>query len=214
MNTVSRCAFPTTSLIRHWIVLILVLVSQGTHSFGAEAASLRDVLTADEFRKAGLSKLTEEELAFLSSRLLGQLAAPEQKGTQSQASAAGIAPGSIEAVEKNVVRDASVMEAAVAVSKLPKGNAAFGHEEKLQAAVVKIQKVPTEMRSRIVGPFEGWSGRTLFKLENGQVWQQAEAASFAMYADSPLVIIRKGMLGVFYLNVEGHGSKVKVKRVD
>lgn len=79
--------------------------------------------------------------------------------------------------------------------------------------IEEIQQVPKEVHSRIEGGFPGWTGRTLFHLANGQVWQQAEPGIFAVNLESPNVIIRKGLFGVFYLQVEGYGTQVKVKRV-
>jgi hypothetical protein len=71
------------------------------------------------------------------------------------------------------------------------------------------------IRTRIDGPFEGWSGNTEFVLENGMVWEQTGSGSFYMpEADSPEVVIRPGMFGSWYLSVEGYNQEVAVRRVE
>jgi hypothetical protein len=45
--------------------------------------------------------------------------------------------------------------------------------------------------SRIDGEFEGWSGHTVFPLENGQVWRQLGSQAAHAYRVSPKVQIYK-----------------------
>lgn len=71
------------------------------------------------------------------------------------------------------------------------------------------------VQSRLMGSFRGWSGNTVFRLENGQVWQQTGGGELAgVNLESPSVTIEKGMLGAWYLRVEGYNSRAKVKRVE
>jgi hypothetical protein len=48
------------------------------------------------------------------------------------------------------------------------------------------------LESRIDGEFTGWSGETIFRLQNGQVWQQSSYAYRYKYAYSPRVVIING----------------------
>ena len=73
--------------------------------------------------------------------------------------------------------------------------------------------MPSAIRSRIPGDFSGWDGRTHFALENGQVWRQTEPGVFSVRLTNPIVVIEKGLMGAFYLRVEGYGSRIRVKRV-
>ena len=57
--------------------------------------------------------------------------------------------------------------------------------------------------SNIDGDFEGWDGETIFKLDNGQIWQQSSYAYMYHYAYRPEVMI---------INVNGT-SKMKVEDV-
>ncbi|MGH8496009.1 MAG: hypothetical protein ACREVN_07715 [Gammaproteobacteria bacterium] len=83
----------------------------------------------------------------------------------------------------------------------------FGMEERATEGLDQIQ-------SRYDGHFEGWSGKTLFTLENGQVWRQAEDGRMAWSADRPMITIRKAMFGSFRLSVEGINQSVRVERVE
>lgn len=158
--------------------------------------SIKDVLSPESFKRSGLEKLTTEELEFLSIQLFGQHLLPIRQGISSPHTSQGI-----------------VLVQQEAFNSLPSGESAFGHEEILAAKVIKIQKVPNEIQSRIVGPFRGWTGRTLFVLENGQEWKQSESGEFDVNMDTPEVTIRKGLLGVFYLHVKGYGTSIKVRRI-
>lgn len=72
----------------------------------------------------------------------------------------------------------------------------------------------SEISARIEGPFTGWDGNTVFKLDNGMIWKQAEGDTFYLKEiDSPLVTIKPGAFGTWRLSVEGYGSKVRVKRL-
>ena len=70
-----------------------------------------------------------------------------------------------------------------------------------------------EITSRIVGQFDGWTGDTVFRLENGQVWRQSGNGFLKVSMNNPKVTIEKAVFGGFRLSVEGYNSRVKVKRV-
>ena len=73
---------------------------------------------------------------------------------------------------------------------------------------VKHNKVsaPEIIQSRIVGPFTGYNGRTIFLLENGQRWAQSQGDS-AYYPkiDSPPVLISKSGFG-YRMYIAGGGA--------
>lgn len=72
----------------------------------------------------------------------------------------------------------------------------------------------TEFTSRIVGEFEGWSGKTKFHLENGQVWQQSGHDKWAgVRLENPTVRIRPGFMGSWVLKVEGYNTTTRVRRI-
>ena len=96
---------------------------------------------------------------------------------------------------------------------IPVGDDRFGAAEKIQRNVDRIRPEPKELSSRIMGSFSGWSGNTVFELENGQVWKQIERDKFSVRLQDPTVTVEKGMFGAYFLKVKGFGSRVKVKRI-
>jgi hypothetical protein len=67
--------------------------------------------------------------------------------------------------------------------------------------------------SRYVGEFTGWDGKTIFTLENGQVWQQIQSGRLSWKATNPEITIKRGYLGGYRLSVEGVNKTVRVKRI-
>ena len=67
------------------------------------------------------------------------------------------------------------------------------------------------IESQIAGEFTGWDGETIFKLLNGQIWQQSSYAYTYHYAYMPDVTIFK--IGSQYkMKVEGVSGTIFVKR--
>jgi hypothetical protein len=69
------------------------------------------------------------------------------------------------------------------------------------------------VESRIDGKFSGWRGHTVFKLENGQEWTQAESGSFTNgNYDHPTVHIKPMLLGSWLMAIPACGCDVRVTR--
>ncbi|GAA0707526.1 hypothetical protein [Dokdonella soli] len=69
------------------------------------------------------------------------------------------------------------------------------------------------IEAQIEGTFVGWRGKTLFKLDNGQEWQQAESGAYdAGKFNAPKVKIKPMLLGSWLMYVEGCGCSVRVLR--
>jgi hypothetical protein len=79
---------------------------------------------------------------------------------------------------------------------------------------VKENKVsaPEVIQSRIVGPFTGYNGRSVFTLENGQRWAQSQRdTAYFPKIDSPPVIIVKSGFG-YRMYIAGGGA-IRVSQV-
>ena len=75
----------------------------------------------------------------------------------------------------------------------------------------EFDREPVE--SRIDGKFSGWRGKTVFRLENGQEWTQAESGSFTNGTyDHPKVRVKPMLLGSWLLSIEACGCSVRVTR--
>ena len=86
-------------------------------------------------------------------------------------------------------------------------------EKAVDRAVKERKASPPEIiQSRIVGPFTGFTGSTVFALENGQRWRQAQPDSrYFPKVESPPVIIVKDTIG-YRMYVAG-GGDVRVSRI-
>ncbi len=68
------------------------------------------------------------------------------------------------------------------------------------------------IESKIDGEFSGWEGETIFKLMNGQIWQQSTYAYTYRYAYSPKVLIYRSGSG-YKMKVDGVTGDVTVRRI-
>jgi hypothetical protein len=83
----------------------------------------------------------------------------------------------------------------------------------MEERVAAAQEVQTTMESTIPGRFEGWGPNSRFKLANGQVWQVVDGSSAIVYRDSPKVVVRRGMMGGFFLEIENSNRSPRVRRI-
>ncbi len=88
----------------------------------------------------------------------------------------------------------------------------FGREQIKAERQAAAPDEGAAIASFIKGEFSGWSGKTVFALDNGQVWQQRVGGRYRYRADSPAVTINKERFG-YYLLINATGRKVGVKRV-
>ncbi len=68
------------------------------------------------------------------------------------------------------------------------------------------------IESYIDGDFEGWDGDTIFKLDNGQIWQQDSYDYTYSYAYHPKVLIVK-ISGRYKMQVDGVKDTIYVRRL-
>jgi len=72
------------------------------------------------------------------------------------------------------------------------------------------------VNAQLVGAFDGFSQGRSYRLDNGQVWRQTDAATLpGVQLDSPRVRIGPSLMGsAWYLQVEGYTTRAKVERVE
>lgn len=99
---------------------------------------------------------------------------------------------------------------AVTATAAPAPEAGFGLEQQRSRKSERTESI----RSRIPGEFLGWDGETIFELENGQVWRQLDSTRLGMRVVDAEVEISRGILGSFYLSVEGFNRRVRVERIE
>ena len=66
------------------------------------------------------------------------------------------------------------------------------------------------IESRIDGDFDGWVGDTVFKLQNGQIWQQTSPSAKYLFVHAPRVVISGAP---HKMRVEGLPTEISVRRL-
>ena len=93
------------------------------------------------------------------------------------------------------------------------------HVQEVVSEDTKTKKIakkdpPAEIvESNVNGEFEGWDGKTLVKLTNGQIWQQNQYYYQKYYAYMPKVFIFSSN-GQYRMKVNGIDKSVGVKLVN
>lgn len=172
---------------------LLMMVFCGGVAFAADAPApkpvdVRDLMSVSQFHQAGLDKLSPDELQALNA-WLDKYAHPVNPAVQSPTPAAALTP--------------------VPAPAAATGAVAFGGEMLPQP---KSADVPDVLKTRILGEFDGWTGDTIFKLENGQVWVQAAPGTYETHLENPQITIKKMLVG-YLLTIPGQGGTVFVKRI-
>ena len=70
-----------------------------------------------------------------------------------------------------------------------------------------------EITAKVIPAFTGWSGKTTFRLDNGQVWQQRQTGKLRYSGDDSSVLIYQNLMGGFMLKHTETGRAVGVKRI-
>lgn len=193
-----------------------------------QAQDFTRTMTADERAAAGLDKLSPAELARLRAAVerykAGAVAVVQEQAEQKVAAT--------EAKAKEAEQKAAATEAKVRAAE-EKAARAEAKAQGVQAkptdkdgrklpswltALVTLEKAAKApdaneaLEVRLKGDFRGWRKGTVFDLENGQRWQHIEGEDYVTPpVPSPVVRIKPGMLGTFWMEVEGVRPRVKVK---
>jgi hypothetical protein len=183
-----------------WLLLAMSMATAGA----AEAGFWRQ-LTPEERRAAGVEQLTPEQQAALDA-LAARYAREGARQVREQV--------------KQEVREEARAEARAQVTpevreevrrELNAGEKA--HEEARLG--LPAEDKDAVVTSRILGRFNGWSGDTVFQLENGQTWVQANGSDslWLPTMENPEVEIRSAKLGGWKLYLKDKGFWLRVRRV-
>jgi hypothetical protein len=187
------------------LLLTLCILASGASALAADKpVDVRDVMTASQFHATGLDKLSPQEMAAFNAWLARYSPAPAAGTAAAVTAAAPSAPvaAAVAPVPVPVPTPTAATPAPADATNL------FGHE----MLSPKERKEPERIETRILGTFTGWNGRTVFTLENGQVWKQADSSTYETKLENPTVVIKR--LGFGYLmTLTGHGATVFVTRV-
>jgi len=83
---------------------------------------------------------------------------------------------------------------------------------RIQRDLPREQITDDVVESFIEGEFTGWDGETIFRLTNGQIWQQSSYAYMYHYAYRPKVLIYKSR-NIYKMKVDGVSQTINVRRL-
>lgn len=91
-------------------------------------------------------------------------------------------------------------------------NVEWAGGRKSESAVDPTNPSAEIIESQIDGEFSGWDGETIFKLTNGQIWQQTVYAYAYSYKYRPKILIFRTTKG-YEMAVAGMDKRIQVVRI-
>lgn len=191
---------------RHHLILVTAFVvtsSMMTFPLGAKAepGGLKDMMSPEERQKSGVDTLTAEQRQFLSEWLLENYTRNPAKVVSSPATAPDTSPQ--QAASNEATADTIEAEIDRRVAARLADNRA---SEKKPAS-------DSSFEARLTGNFTGWSGKTVFRLDDGQVWRQRSAANYRHRGTDMRVKFKKNWMGGWEMTVVSSGKTVLVSKV-
>jgi hypothetical protein len=191
---------------RHHLILVTAFVvtsSMMTFPLGAqpEPGGLKDMMSPEERQKSGVDTLTAEQRQFLSEWLLENYTRNPAEVVSSPATAPDTSPQQAASNEAT----ADTIEAEIdrrLAARLADNRAS----EKKPAS-------DSSFEARLTGNFTGWSGKTVFRLDDGQVWRQRSAANYRHRGTDMRVKFKKNWMGGWEMTVVSSGKTVLVSKV-
>ncbi|MEX0331919.1 MAG: hypothetical protein AB3N64_10895 [Puniceicoccaceae bacterium] len=173
-------------------VLCLSVSLLSTIATAQSETNLSAIVGEDTFNAAGLDKLSPEEQAVLATWITNRETEAE---AQVEERIAQVVEERVEEERQRAIEE-----------RKKKAKLDFGLDRRDEFAV---DSITTTVR----GHFEGWTGKTRFYLENGQVWQQRLGGTYYKYIKNPEVSIAKESLG-YWMTVKKTGARVAVMRLE
>ncbi|MEM8626714.1 MAG: hypothetical protein AAGF32_02130 [Pseudomonadota bacterium] len=138
-----------------------------------------------------------------------------------EAPADGTAPQAQDPMDTSASASTSTVTAPPAAEPAPPPAAAPRRQEPLteedfgleQQRVAEAQVID-RITAGVIGGFQGWTERTVFELDNGQIWEQISSRHFNYAGPDRQVEIRRAAFGSFFLSPVGLNSKVRVRRLE
>jgi hypothetical protein len=176
-------------------LLLATLCASASAAQDKTFPGVEKLMTSEEFAEAGLGKLTQAERKALNAWLVRYAAQQTPAPTADAPEQTASAPE----------------QTAGAPVQTPVPTAAPAPVDDFTRVKKKPKFEP--FTSKIDGSFTGWAGKTVFNLQNGQVWQQRQSGKYFYPADNPEVEIHQNWAGYYRLKLLATGRSVPVKRI-
>jgi hypothetical protein len=165
-----------------WLLAVLLAAGEAQEKF-------TDRLSAEEKKAMGLELLSPEQVAALNAAV--------QRDRQQ---------GAVQ------VREQTKAELREEVKAQVKAEVKQQAKAEVRTELQKQREAETRVLSRVLGKYSGWDGATQFKLENGQIWRQAEPAVFYTKPVENAAVLIEKVYGGWRLYDQG-GGWVRVVRI-
>lgn len=192
----------------HQLILVAAFVvtsSMMAFPQGAQASepgSIEDMMSAEERRKSGVDALTAEQRQFLSEWLLENYTRnPAKVVSQSLETVPDTSP------QQSASNEATADEIEAEIDRRVAARLADNRASEKKPAS------DSSFEARLTGNFTGWSGKTVFKLDDGQVWRQRSAANYHHRGTDMRVTFKKNWMGGWEMTVVSSGKTVLVSKV-
>ena len=190
-----------------YLLLALVISPQGFAEERNDAAfsGIEREMSTEERRATGIDSLSADELEALNRWLIERFDQVQET----------VSAEVREEVREEVLEEVREADAAEREAEIERRVAI-----EVEAAKQEIADAPPELavsepfEATIQGRFSGWSGKTVFPLENGQVWRQRHGGRYRHTDDDQRVRIYKNLFGMWQMKVLSTGRSVPVRRID
>jgi hypothetical protein len=188
--------------LRTLTILFLVLgLSTSAGADDQNSPEIQTLMTPEDFTEAGLDKLSDSERAHLSEWVAryreGAIKGPPVPGKSSTE------------VAQEPTPDVTAEPAQETTQEYP-----GDYRTEKEKTKEKNSNVKYELVAKVIPAFRGWSGKSVFRLDNGQMWQQRTPGKLRYSGTDSTVTITQNVIGKFKMKHQGTGRSVGVKRVD
>ncbi len=198
----SLCVTRAATIWRHVVAisLLMPLWMPASASADTDFQPLEQAMTKEERSQSGVESLTAEQRQFLNNWLqqrYGTGATSMHEETDSSADRTVQLPP--QSSEENVIE--AEVERRVAQELATRK----------QPAKAAVNNGPFE--ATLVGDFTGWRGKTVFRLDNGQIWRQRSSSQYRHRGSDQRVKFDKNWMGGWEMTVVSSGKSVLVSKV-
>ena len=189
---------------RYIIVCLICLLPLWALSQSDLFHGLAEEMTPEEREASGVGQLSGQQQQFLNNWLLDRFLVNEAEAGAANPGATGNATSTLTQVEQEQAIEAEVER---------RVTEELAAAEELEAA--KAQALTEPFDATIVGNFSGWNGKSIFALDNGQVWRQRTGSSkYRHTRGDNKVHFKKNFIGLWTMTVLSSGRSVGVRRID
>lgn len=171
-------------------------------TLGSESDNIESVMSAEERLQSGVDTLTAEQRKFLNNWL------KENYGRRTESA---VARTTADKQSKSTEQPAKLEATPEAIEAEVDRRVAAKLADKRESE--KAKQSDSAFEARLTGDFTGWTGKTIFKLDNGQVWRQRSSANYRHRGSDRRVTFKKNWMGGWEMTVVSSGKTVLVRKV-